>query len=160
MQKGMKTTGIIILCFILFVLVAAFVLPYFISLDKYKGMVEQQLEKALQRDCSLGKLRITILPTAGAKIQDLVISNPSGFSETPLLSLQSLKVRIKIIPFLFGKKEIAGLSLHHPEVFIEKDPRGRTNIPYMETTSTTRSKPRAVSERFWRKRSRPKTRRR
>jgi uncharacterized protein involved in outer membrane biogenesis len=137
MHKGMKITGIIILCFILFVLVAAFVLPYLISLDKYKGMAEEQLEKALQRDCSLGKLRVTLLPTMGAKIQDLVISNPSGFSETPLLSLEAVKVRVKIIPLLFGKKEIAGLTLHHPEVFIEKDPRGRTNIPYMEKTSTS-----------------------
>jgi len=65
----MKITGIIILCFILFVLVAAFVLPYLISLDKYKGMAEEQLEKALQRDCSLGKLRVTILPSMGAKIR-------------------------------------------------------------------------------------------
>lgn len=136
MQKGMKTTGIIILCIILFVLVAAFALPYFISLDKYKGMVEEQLEGILQRDCSLGKLRVTILPTMGAKIQDLVISNPSGFSETPLLSLQSLKVRVKIIPLLSGKKVIAG-TLRHPEVYIEKDPRGRTNIPSMGKTSTS-----------------------
>jgi AsmA protein len=136
MKKGMKITGIIILCFILFVLVAAFVLPYLISLDKYKGMVEKQLEKTLQRDCSLGTLRITIFPTMGAKIQDLVISNPSGFSETPLLSLETLKVRVKIIPLLFGKKVIAG-TLRHPQVFIEKDPRGRSNIPYMEKASTS-----------------------
>jgi AsmA protein len=137
MKKGMKITGIIILCFILFVLLAAFVLPYLISLDKYKGMVEEQLEKTLQRDCSLGKLRITIFPTMGTKIQNLVISNPSGFSETPLLSLETLKVRVKIIPLVFGKREIAGLTLIHPTVFIEKDPRGRSNIPYMEKTSTS-----------------------
>ena len=137
MRKGTKLIGIIIFCFILLVLVAAFVLPYLISLDKYKGMAEEQLEKALQRDCSIGKLRVTILPTLGAKIQDLVISNPAGFSETPLLSLETVKVRVKIIPLLFGKKEIAGFTLNHPEVFIEKDPQGRMNIPYMEKTSTT-----------------------
>jgi AsmA protein len=140
MHKGLKITGIIILCFVLVVLVAAFALPYFISLDKYKGKVEEQLEKALQRDCSLGKLRVTILPTMGAKIQDLVISNPSGFSDTPLLSLETVKVRVKIIPLIFGKKEIAGLTLRHPEVFIEKDPRGRSNIPYLEKTSTSARK--------------------
>jgi AsmA protein len=134
MQKGTKSTGIIILCFVLFVLVAAFVLPYLISLDKYRGMVEEKMEEALGRDCSLGKLRITILPTIGAKIEDLVISNPAGFSQTPLLSLHALKVRVKIIPLVFGKKEIAGLTLRHPTVFIEKDPRGRLNIPYMEKT--------------------------
>jgi uncharacterized protein involved in outer membrane biogenesis len=137
MYKGMKITGIIILSFVLLVFLAAFILPYLISLDKYKGMVEEQLEKALQRDCSLGTLRITILPTMGAKIQDLVISNPPGFSETPLLSLQTVKVRVKIIPLLFGKKEIAGLTLLNPEIFIEKDPRGRSNIPYMEKTGTS-----------------------
>ena len=137
MRKGMKITGIIILGFVLLVLVAAFILPYLISLDKYKGMIEEQMEKALQRDCSIGKLRVTILPTMGAKIYDLVISNPSGFSDTPLLSLETVKVRVKIIPLLFGRKEIAGFTLNHPEVFIEKNPRGRMNIPYMEKTSAT-----------------------
>jgi AsmA protein len=140
MQKGTKITGIIILCFVLFVLVAAFVLPYLISLDKYRGMVEEKMEEALGRDCSLGKLRITILPAIGAKIEDLVISNPAGFSQTPLLSLQALKVRVKIIPLVFGEKKIAGLTLRHPTVFIEKDPRGRLNIPYMEKTSTSERK--------------------
>ena len=133
----MKTAGITILCLVLLVLAAAFILPYFVSLDKYRGKVEELLEEALQRDCSLGKLRITILPTMGAKIEDLIISNPAGFSQTPLLSLQTLKVRVKIIPLVFGKREIAGLTLSHPTVFIEKDTRGRMNIPYMEKTSTT-----------------------
>ena len=137
MKKGMKPIGIIILSFFLVVIAAAVILPYLISLDHYKGIVEEKLEEALKRDCSLGRLRVTILPTLGAKIQDLVISNPPGFSQTPLLSLQAVKVRIKIIPLVFGKREIAGLTLRHPTVFIEKDPRGRLNIPYMEGTSTT-----------------------
>jgi AsmA protein len=140
MKKRVKLIGIIILSLFLVVIAAAVILPYLISLDKYKGIAEETLEKTLRRDCSLGKLRITILPTFGAKIEDLVISNPPGFSETPLLSLKTVKVRIKIIPLLFGRKEIAGLTLNHPEVFIEKDPRGRMNIPYMEKTSTTERK--------------------
>ncbi len=140
MKRGVKITGIIFLSIVLFVLAAAFILPYLISLDKYRGMVEEKMEEALQRDCSLGKLRITILPTMGAKIEDLVISNPAGFSQTPLLSLQALKVRVKIIPLVFGKRKIAGLTLSHPTVFIEKDPQGRLNIPYMEGTGTTERK--------------------
>ncbi|MBN1255067.1 MAG: AsmA family protein [Deltaproteobacteria bacterium] len=136
MKKRVKLIGIIILSSFLFLIAAAVVLPYLISLDNYKGIAEETLEKALQRDCSIGKLRITILPTIGAKLEDFVISNPPGFSETPLISLQTLKIKIKIIPLLFGKKVISG-TLYHPEIFIEKDPRGRSNIPYMEKTSTS-----------------------
>jgi uncharacterized protein involved in outer membrane biogenesis len=140
MKKGMKPLGIIVLSLFLVVIAAAVILPYLISLDKYTGMVEKKMEEALQRDCSLGKLRITILPTIGAKIEDLVISNPAGFSQTPLLSLQALKVRVKLIPLVFGKRKIAGLTLRHPTVFIEKDPRGRLNIPYMEKATQTERK--------------------
>jgi len=132
MKKAMKITGIILLSLVLLVIAAAFILPYLVSLDKYKGMIEDKLEQALQRECSLGKLRITILPTLGAKIENVVISNPPAFSQTPLLSLQALKVRVKIIPLLFGQKEIAGLTLNRPVVFIEKNPQGRLNIPYLE----------------------------
>ena len=140
MNKGMKITGIIILSIVAFMMAAAFILPYLISLDKYKGIIEEKMEQALKRDVSLGRLRISILPTLGAKIENLVIANPPGFSQTPLLSLDTLKVRIKIIPLLFGKKEIAGLTLNHPVIFIEKNPQGRLNIPYMEEAGKTERK--------------------
>src|SRR4030042_187248 len=140
MKRGIKTTGIVVLSAFVFVMAAAFILPYLISLDKYKGMVEEKLEQALKRDVSLGRLRITILPTLGAKIENVVISNPPGFSKTPLLSLDSLKVSVKIIPLLFGRKEIAALTLSHPAIFIEKDPQGRLNIPYMEEAGKTERK--------------------
>jgi AsmA protein len=140
MKKGMKTIGVILLSLVLLVISAAFILPYLVSLDKYKGMVVEKLEQALHRDCSVGKLRITILPTLGAKIEDVVISNPPGFSQTPLLSLKALKVRVKIIPLLFGRKEIAGLTLNHPVIFIEKNPQGGLNIPGMEETGKTERK--------------------
>ncbi|OGP82169.1 MAG: hypothetical protein A2Z08_03995 [Deltaproteobacteria bacterium RBG_16_54_11] len=145
MKKGMKITGIILLSFVLLVIATAFILPYLVSLDTYKGMIEEKLEQALHRDCSIGKLRITILPTLGAKIENVVISNPPAFSQTPLLSLQALKVRVRIIPLLFGRKEIAGLTLNRPVVFIEKNPQGRLNIPYMEETGTTKRKGRLQS---------------
>jgi uncharacterized protein involved in outer membrane biogenesis len=140
MRKGIKITGIIMLSFFLLVIAAAFILPYLVNLDKYKGLVEEQLGQALHRDCSIGKLRISILPTLGARIENVVISNPPGFAQTPLLSLKALKVRVKLIPLLFGRKEIAGLSLDRPVVFIEKDPQGRLNIPYMEEAGKTERK--------------------
>jgi AsmA protein len=140
MNKWMKTTGIVVLFIVAFMMAVAFILPYVISLDKYKGIIEEKMEQALKRDVSLGKLRISILPTLGVKIEKLVIANAPGFSQTPLLSLDTLKVRVKIIPLLFGRKEIAGLTLSHPVIFIEKDPQGRLNIPYMEESGKGKRK--------------------
>jgi AsmA protein len=145
MNKGIKIAGIVVLSIVAFIMAAAFILPYVITLDKYKGIIEEKMEQALKRDVSLGKLRLSILPTLGAKIENLVISNPPGFSQTPLLSLDALKVRVKIIPLLFGRKEIAGLTLNHPVIFIEKDQKGKTNIPYMEETGKTERKGRLES---------------
>jgi AsmA protein len=140
MKKGMKITGIILLSFIVLVIAAAFILPYLVSLDKYKGMVEKELGQALHRDCSIGRLRITILPALGARIENVVISNPPGFSQTPLISLAALTVRVKVIPLLYGRKEISGLTLNRPVIAIEKDPQGRLNIPYMEGAGKTERK--------------------
>lgn len=145
MKKGIKTTGIILLSFFLLVIAAAFILPYLISLDKYKGVVEEKVGQALHRDCSIGKLRITILPTLGARIENVVVSNAPGFSQTPLLSLKALNVSVKVIPLLFRRKEIAGLTLNQPVVFIEKDTRGRLNLPYMEEKGKTERKGRLES---------------
>ncbi|MBW2039491.1 MAG: AsmA family protein, partial [Deltaproteobacteria bacterium] len=132
MKKGTKIVAIGILSFFLLLIAAAFILPYLISLDRYKGMIEARLGGVLQREVSLEGLRITILPTLGAKIENLVISNISGFSPTPFLSLRVLKVRVKLLPLLVGRKEIAGLTLQKPKVFIERDKGGRLNIPLMD----------------------------
>jgi uncharacterized protein involved in outer membrane biogenesis len=140
MKKGIKITGIILLSFFLLVIAAAFILPYLVSMDKTKEMVETEVGQALHRDCSIGKMRITILPTLGARMENVVISNAPGFSQTPLLSLKALKVRVKIIPLLFKRIDIAGLTLDRPVVFIEKDPQGRLNIPYMEGAGKTERK--------------------
>jgi AsmA protein len=132
MKKGIKITGIILLSFVLLVIAAAFILPYVISMDTFKGMIETKGREALKRDVSVGRMRLSILPTLMLKVENFVIANPPGFSQTPLLSLQSAKVRVKIIPLLFGRMEITGFTLSHPVIFIEKDPQGRLNIPGME----------------------------
>jgi len=136
-KKRLKITGIVVLSVVVFVIAAAFLLPYIISADTYKGMIVSELQKVLKRDVSLGRLRITILPTLGAKIENVVISNPPDFSKAPLLSLDSVKVRVKIIPLLFGRKEIAALTLNHPVIFVEKNQQGRLNLPFMDEAGTT-----------------------
>lgn len=132
MKKGTKIAAIVLSCLFLLLVAAAFILPYLIRLDRYKGMIEARVGEALERKVSLKGLRITILPTLGAKIDDLVISNPSEFSPTPFLSIQALQVRVKLLPLLVGRKEVAGLTLQEPKVFVERDKRGRLNIPLME----------------------------
>ncbi|RLB06124.1 MAG: hypothetical protein DRG50_06055, partial [Deltaproteobacteria bacterium] len=132
MKKKIKIAAIILMALFLLVVVVAVILPHLISLDRYKDMIEARLEEALKREVSVGALRITILPTLGAKIEDLIISNPPGFSPTPFLFLHALRVRVKILPLLRGKKEIAGLTLQGPEVFVERDKRGRWNIPLID----------------------------
>jgi len=136
MKRWIKIVSIILFCFFLILITAAFTLPYLINLDRYRGMIETKLEQIIARKVSLGKLRITILPTLGAKIEDVVISNPPGFSSTPFLSLQALKVRVKLLPLLVGKKEITGLSFHHPKIVVERDKGGTLNIPLMEKNKT------------------------
>jgi uncharacterized protein involved in outer membrane biogenesis len=140
MKKGVKITGIIFLSLVLIIIAAAFVLPDMISMDTFKGMIVTEGGKFLKRDVSVGSMRLSILPTLGGKIENLAISNPPGFSQTPLLSLQSAKVRVKIIPLLFGRIEIAGITLNHPMIFIERDPQGGLNIPFMEKAGKTERK--------------------
>lgn len=132
MEKGPKVAAIILFTIFLLIIAAAFILPYLISLDRYKGMIEARLEKTLQREVSLGGVRITILPTLGAKIEDLVIANPPGFSPTPFFSLRDVTIKVRLFPLLAGRKEIAGLTLRYPTIFIERDKKGKLNIPFMD----------------------------
>ena len=132
MKKALKITAIVLGLFFLLLITAALTLPHLISLDRYKGMIEAKLEQVLQREVTLGGVQITILPVLGATIEDFVISNPPTFSTTPFLSLKVLRVRVKLLPLLLGKKEIGGVTLQRPVIFVERDKKGRLNMPLMD----------------------------
>jgi len=114
--------------FVLFLVLLAFIVPFFVNLDSYKDKIIPPVESALHRKVNLGHIKLTLLPGVGIGLENLRISNTAGFSSDPFVSLSSLEVRVKLLPLLWGKKEIRKIVLKRPEILVERNKEGKFNF--------------------------------
>lgn len=115
--------ALLVLC-----ILAALILPFFFDLDSYKGRIIPAAEEALHRKVSLGHIKLTLLPGVGVELENVRISNPAGFSQEPFVSVAGLQVRVKLLPFLWGKTEIRKIIVRRPEILVEKNKAGAYNF--------------------------------
>lgn len=125
----MKKAIIIIVGILLLIIISAvFILPRLITLDKFKGRIEESLEASLNREVSLGDISLVLWPGIGAEVKDVTIANLSGFSKGDFIRIKSLQVLIQILPLLSGNIEVDKCILTEPRLWIEKNAAGKFNF--------------------------------
>lgn len=124
MFKILKYTGTTILALAIFVLI----LPYFVSLNSYKGEAVTQAQKALGRDLIIeGDIKFRILPRPYLKLKKLKLASIKGTQEPIMASLKEVEVVLSILPLFSGKIEVAKVILESPEITLEKLKSGKAN---------------------------------
>ena len=125
----MKKAIIIIVGILLVIIISAvFILPRLITLDKFKGRIEDSLEASLNREVSLGDISLALWPGIGAEVKDVTIANLAGFSKGDFVRIKSLQVLIQILPLLSGNIEVDKCILTEPRLWIEKNAAGKFNF--------------------------------
>lgn len=125
----MKKAIIIIVGILLVIIISAvFILPRLITLDKFKGRIEDSLEASLNREVSLGDIGLALWPGIGAEVKDVTIANLAGFSKGDFVRIKSLQVLIQILPLLSGNIKVDKCILTEPRLWIEKNAAGKFNF--------------------------------
>ncbi len=71
------------------------------------------------------------------ELNDLRIGNPPGFSGPPMLQARRLEARVALLPALRGSLEVRSLLLDAPELSVEHDGSGGSNLErFCEALST------------------------
>ncbi|CAH9017749.1 AsmA family protein [Candidatus Nitrosacidococcus sp. I8] len=118
------TVGILLLL----IIIAAIAAPFIINPNNYKPQIAEQVKKATGRDLSLGgDINLSFFPWLGAKIEDISLSNPPGFSQSPFAKLDDIQVKVKILPLLKKEIEIGTVILDGLDVNLIKNAQGKTN---------------------------------
>ncbi len=113
---------------IVLLIVAAFVIPFFIPVDIYKKQIAEQVRSATGRDLTIkGDLSFSILPSLGLEVNDVAFSNAPGARTPQMVTLKQLVVKLKLIPLLSGEVEIDSFVLVEPVINLEVNRRGRPN---------------------------------
>ncbi len=117
--------------FFALLLIAAIVTPFLIDINHFRPVIEKKLEEHLNAKVSLGNLKLSIIRGIGAEIEGIKISNPAGYSDTPLLDVNQAIIHLGTFKSLFGNPT-AKITFLKPRIRIEKNEsatkKGRLNI--------------------------------
>jgi AsmA protein len=132
MRKVLIGVGVFIVLVIagLLIFVATF------DVNQYRGSIQSQLEKRLDRKVTLGDMHLSLFPPR-FRVQNVQISDDARFSEAPFVKAQELNVSVQLMPLLHKDVEIDSLNLERPVVNLIKNSAGAWNFASIGQGSET-----------------------
>ncbi|MGE0754680.1 MAG: AsmA family protein [Alphaproteobacteria bacterium] len=122
-KKLLITLGVLFVI----VVIAARVIPSFISEDRIKTVVTEKTEELLGYDITInGALNFRIFPVAGVYMEDVTIGKGTEAKST-LATFKSMKVDVETLALLNGDVIIKNLLLNDPIIQLVVDKSGKQN---------------------------------
>jgi AsmA protein len=123
---GIKRLGIAVAAIIAGGFLVLLASSWLISPDTVREAVQTQIRTVTGLDPVLrGDVSISLFPTGRASFRDISLGDSS--TGTPALMADQLVVRLRLLPFLAGRIEIADVALVHPTIVIDFKPNGSSN---------------------------------
>lgn len=107
--------------------VALLVAPFFIDVESYKGTITGAVEEATGRKMEIGKIEASIFPWVGVRLEGVRLANRAGFTDRDFIRVESLDVKVALLPLLSNEIEIKEFKLDAPELFLERNAEGAGN---------------------------------
>lgn len=124
MKRKLVIGGIVAVAVVLVLLLV----PFLISAESVRPLIEQQLQMALGRTVEIGKVRFSLL-AGGISAEDIKIADDPVFSRSPFLRARFLDAGVEIWPLITSRAvHVASLNLQQPEVILIQSPRGEWNF--------------------------------
>ena len=105
-------------------------------INSKKGALLAQAKQQTGRDISIGDVGVTLWPSLGAKVSDVVVGDDPAFSTEPFVRAKQLIVNVKLLPLLHKNVEIKRLVLDEPNIVIIKKDRTHFNFTSLVTAAT------------------------
>ena len=130
----MRKVGIVMGIIILILIVAVVVFAATFNVNQYRGTIQSELGKRLDRRVALGDMHLGIFPPR-LQVQNLSIADDPKFNDAkPFVEAQELDVSVKLLPLLSKTVEISSLSLQRPSFELIKDAQGTWNFSTIGAT--------------------------
>ena len=112
-------------------------LPYLLDLNRYRDQYLPVLEKALNRHIEVEDVRLTLFPTLGVRLQNVVIADDPIFSSKPFLTVPSVQVAVQWRPLLQRRFEVENVLVESPIVQVIRSKNGILNTSTIGNVSTS-----------------------
>jgi AsmA protein len=128
MAKLLKLTGALVAVLAGLVLIAAIVLPLVIDPNDYKEEIAAEVARQTGRTLNIeGDLSLSVFPWLGLDIGPAQLSNAAGFEDPYMARMETVQVRVKLLPLLRKQLEVDTIRLNGLVLNLARDKEGRTN---------------------------------
>ena len=123
----MRRTLLIIGIVLLAGAAAVAALLFFVDVNRFRGPIQAQLQRKLNRTVTLGRMGLSLLPLS-IRVSDLKIGESPAFpSSRPFVSAKEVNVRAGLFALLKGQVAVQSLRLVQPAVEIIRRENGAWN---------------------------------
>ncbi len=137
-MKRILRYGLIVLALLVVVVIA---LPFFISVDRFRPLVQSRLSQALGREVSIGSLRMSIL-SGSLAAESFTIADDPAFGNSPFLTARSFHVGVELWPLIRTRTlNVTGLTIEGPEIQLIRNAAGRWNFSTLASSSAKPAQP-------------------
>ncbi len=136
MKKTLKRIAMVISAIILLTVITAIVLVTFISPNRFKPMIIEQVQINTGRQLVIdGELSWSFFPYLGLKAGHMSLSNPAGFNQKIFAEIDQASMGVKLLPLLTSQIETSGLVLKGVKLNLIKNAANETNWRIFEKKS-------------------------
>ncbi len=98
-----------------------------VDVSSYKGVIQDQAKAATGRNVTIGDIKLGLSLSPAIVVSDVKVQNAPWGSRPDMLTLQRLEAHTQLIPLLFGKINISGLTVVGADAVLETDVQGKGN---------------------------------
>ena len=120
------------------VAIAVVVLPMVVDPNDYKAEIAAAVEEQTGRTLTIaGDIELSVFPWLGLDIGPTQFSNAAGFEEPAMARMETVQVRVKLLPLLRKQLEVDKVHLSGLQLYLAKDKNGQTNWADLTATAET-----------------------
>jgi AsmA protein len=142
---GVLTAAIlVILCGVLLVVWLT------VNPNNYKGKIAALVKESTGRELNLtGDIKLSVFPWVALELGPATLGNPAGFSAEPFLSFSHASVRVKLLPLLHQRLEVARVAIDGLDLRLAKNAQGKGNWQGAQSPAPTRKAADGDAARYW-----------
>ena len=103
----------------------------------YKGKITAAVQQSTGRELKLqGDIKLSVIPWVALELGPASLGNPAGFGDEPFLSFTHASVRVRLLPLLRQRLEVARVEVEGLDLRLRKNAAGRGNWQGAEAEQT------------------------
>jgi uncharacterized protein involved in outer membrane biogenesis len=125
MSRKAKIWLLVLAIPLVFVAVGIVALKVMFTNEKLKSIVVPIVEETTGRPVTINTISLSVFPSIAVKMQGASIANrqEEGFSSNSFLTLDVLRVNVRILPLFKSRIEVTSLELDRPHLLLEVNSR-------------------------------------